>query len=157
MAGDATLQDNLVDSLVEGVIDGLREDLHPQFGVRPYRTFTVSRQWSGKLVGEGISADTEVELRPQPKVEPWNGLDYELEPCGLDLNGFVKLIEVSLKCTQANLDGGGDLGKNAEWFIRLDEAQGREGRSYYFTHAKPPYKDTEKDMGWILWLKAVEI
>lgn len=158
MPGSATLDPNvLVDSLVTDVIDGLREDLHPQFGVRAYRTFTILRTWSGLIVGEGTPADVVTELRPQPRVAVWDGLEYRLEPCGLDLEGDIKLTEVSLTYTQAELDGGGVLTGNQQWLFRLDEAHGQAQRSKYFIHTKPPFADREKDMAWILWLRNVEI
>jgi len=155
MAGSAVLDPNvLVDSLVTDVIDGLREDLHPQFGVRAYRVFTILRTWSGRSVGEGTKVDTEVELRPQPLVHTWDGLKYDLEPCGLNLDGEVKLTEVSLTYTEAELDGGITLGRNQQWLIRIDEGHGQETRSKFFLHTKPPFIDREKDMGWVLWLRS---
>lgn len=158
MPGSAILDpDVLVDSLVTDVIDGLREDLHPQFGVRAYRTFTILRTWSGQIVGEGTASDVVVELRPQPRVAVWNGMEYRLEPCGLDLEGDIKLTEVSLTYTQAELDGGGALAANEQWLFRLDEAHGQAQRSKYFIHNKPPFVDREKDMAWVLWLRSVEV
>lgn len=155
MAGSAVLDpDVLVDSLVTDVIDGLREDLHPPFGVRAYRAFTVRRRWSGRLVGEGAAADAVVELRPQPLVAVWDGLRYSLEPCGLSVAGQVRLTEVSLTYTQAELDGGGALGRNEQWLIRLDEAHGQASKSRLYTLERPPHVDRVKDMGWILWLTA---
>lgn len=156
MAGSATLDpDVLVDSLVEDVIDGLREDLHPAFGVRAYRVYTVFREWSGGIMGKGQATETVVELRPQPRVLAWDGLQYSMEPCGLDESGEIKLEEVSLTYTQAELDGGGSLASSSEWLIRVDEGHGQEQRSRYYQHTRPPFVDREKNMGWILWLRAV--
>lgn len=155
MAGSAILDPTvLVDSLVPDVIDGLRESLHPLFGVRAYRTFTVKRTWSGRNVGDGVSSETVVELRPQPKVQEWSDLEYELEPCGVDLSGQIKLTEVSLTYTQAELDGG-TLASNEQWLIRIDEGHGQGSRSEFFFHQRPPYVDREKDMGWVVWLRNV--
>jgi len=156
MGGSATLDPNvLVDSLVDEVIDGLREDLHPAFGVRAYRTFTVRRDWSGAIAGQGQATETVVELRPQPRVLIWDGLRYSMEPCGLDEAGEIRLTEVSFTYTQAELDGGGDLPSTSEWLIRIDEAHGQEQRSRYYQHTRPPFADREKDMGFVLFLRAV--
>ena len=158
MPGSATLDQNvLVDSLVEDVIDGLREELHPAFGVRAYRVFTVLRTWSGRIQGEGERSDVVTELRPQPLVHSWDGRRYELQGCGLDDMGEIMLTEVSLTYTQAELDGGGALGKNQAFLIRLDEAHGQEQRSAFFIHTRPPYVDRIKDMGWKLWLRRSDV
>lgn len=155
MSGSAILdEDVLVDSLVPDVIDGLRRDLHPQFGVRPYHVYTVKRTWSGRVQGEGAMTEEVHELDPQPDVKFWDGLNYSLEKCGLDLEGVVKVTEVSLSYKQEELDGGA-LGANNQFFIRIGEAHGQATRSMYFTHAKPPYIDREKNMGWVLSLRSV--
>jgi hypothetical protein len=156
MGGSAILDpDVLVDSLVEDVIDGLREELHPPFGVRAYRVFTVLRTWSGVGVGEGEFTDTETEIRPQPLVvlSEFDRLRYELQPCGLTELGQLKLVEVSLTYTEAELTGGDSLADNEEWYIKITEAHGQESTSRYFTHVRPPFIDRIKDMGWICWLK----
>jgi len=156
MGGAAILDpDVLVDGLVEDVIDGLREDLHPAFGVRAYRVFTVERSWSGSMIGQGQATDVVRELRPQPRVLVWDGLRYSMEPCGLDEAGEIKLTEVSITYTQAEIDGGGALRPNQEWLIRVSEAHGQAQRDRYYQHTRPPFVDREKDMGWILWLRAV--
>lgn len=157
MAGSAILDPNvLVDGLVEDVIDGLRRDLHPQFGVRAYHVATVARTWSGRTQGEGTATDVETVLDPQPLVKIWDGRRYELEPCGLDELGEIKVTEVSLTYTQAELDGGGALNRNQEWLLKLTEAHGQATRSAFFLHTRPPFIDREKDMGWVLWLRRVE-
>jgi hypothetical protein len=158
MAGSAILDpDVLVDSLVVDVIDGLRGDLHPAFGVRAYRIFTVSRQWTGRAAGEGTYTDTEVELLPQPLVEPWegvgSGLQLDLKTCGMDEIGQITLREVSLTYTEAELRGPNNLARNQQWFLKLTDAHGQGTEQKYFIHGKPPYVDRVKDMGWILWLR----
>lgn len=157
MAGSAILDpDVLVDSLVTDVIDGLRSDLHPQFGVRAYRLFTVKRTWTGRTQGEGTYSDVETELDPQPKIAIWDGLEYRLEPCGLDVEGELRATEVSLSYTQDELDGG-TLATNEQWLLKITEAHGQASRAIYATHSKPPYIDREKDMGWVLFLRVVKV
>lgn len=158
MAGNAILDPNvLVDSLVADVIDGLRGELHPAFGVRSYRLFTVLRQWTGKTAGEGTSTDTEDEILPQPLIEPWegvgSGLQLDLKTCGMDEIGQITVREVSLTYTEDDLRGPASLARNQQWFLKLTDAHGQGTRQKYFIHGKPPYVDRVRDMGWIMWLR----
>lgn len=156
MPGTATLDsDVLVDDLLTDVVDGLRAELHPAFGVRAFRVFTVARAWSGGQVGRGDPTDTVVELDPQPLVHSFAGLMRTQEPCGFDIAGAVKLTEVSLTYTQAELLAC-EAPAGTEYLIRIDEAHGQAQASKYFTHAKPPYPDRIQDIGWVLWLELVE-
>lgn len=148
--------DVLVDSLVVDVIDGLRGDLHPQFGVRPFHVWTVLREWSGETQGEGDYTDVEVELEPQPRVWNWTGYRWDLTKAGLDDIGEIKVTEVSLSNTYAELTGG-TLAANQQWFIKLTEAYGQLQPARYFSHFRPPFPDREKDMGWVLWLRPANV
>lgn len=157
MPGSAILDPTvLVDDLVPDVIDGLREDLHPQFGIRAYRLFTVLRSYTGAHIGEGPFSDVVTEIRPQPLVEVWNGLNFTLRDCGVDELGEIRLREVSLQCTEADLIGPKPLARGQQWFLRLDEAHGQATRAKFFVHTRPPYIDREKDMAWVLWLRSAE-
>jgi hypothetical protein len=156
LTGLATLnQDVLVDSLVPDVIDGLREDLHPQFGVRAYRVYRVIRTWSGRVAGEGVATDDAGELRPQPLVWQWDGLRFEQATCGIEELGEVKLTEVSLTYTEGQLTGQ-PLRRNQEILIAIGEAHGQGSTTRLFRHTRPPYIDRVKDMGWVVWLRKVE-
>ncbi len=152
----ATLDPNvLVDGLVVDVIDGLREDLHPQFGVRAYRVFTVRRRYSGEIPGEGtLVSEVETEIRPQPLVAVWDGLRFVVEGCGLDVSGKIRLTEVSLQLAESDLTGK-PLAANEAWFIKLTEANGQGTTPRLYTLDKPPFIDRIKDMGWVLWLNEV--
>jgi len=155
MAGTATLDPTvLVDDLVTDVIDGLRAELHPAFGVRAFRVYTVVRTWSGLEVGLGDPTDEEVELVPSPLVHPFV-FQREQEPCGFDIAGMVKITEVSLTYTQAELLAC-EAPEGVQYFIKIVEGQGQEQAAKYFGHSKAPYPDRVKDMGWILWLEAIE-
>jgi hypothetical protein len=147
--------DVLVDSLVGDVIDGLREDLHPQFGVRAYRVYRVIRSWAGRVAGEGTFTDDAAELRPQPLVWQWDGLRFVQETCGVEELGEVKLTEVSLTYTESQLTGQ-PLRKNQEILIAIGEAHGQASSTRLFRHTRPPYIDRVKDMAWVLWLRKVE-
>ena len=157
MPGNAVLDpNNLVDGLVEDVIDGLREELHPQFGVRPYRVFLVTRTWTGRTVGDGRVTESEEEIRPQPDVVlgqvQSEEVSYRLEQAGIDEVGGLVLQEVSLTYTDEQLTGG-DLKPNQQFFYRLDEAQGQGQPSRWFVLGKPPVVDRAKTMGWIVYLR----
>lgn len=153
MGGSATLDPNvLVDSLVVDVIDGLRGELHPQFGVRPYRVYTVRRSWSGEMLGEGDAIDTVRELTPQPRVLVWDGFRWTASPIGTEEEGRVRVTEVSLSYRHDELVGD-DLQPNEEWLIRISEAMGQGQPDRYFVHDGPPFPDREKDMGWVLRLR----
>lgn len=154
MSGSATLGTNLVDSLVP-IADELRGSLHADFGVRQFRVWTVSRAWSGGEVGEGSSSDVELELTPSPLVKSWlnriSGLDWRLEPCGIDEAGLVRLSEISLTYTEAELIGDG-LANGVEWFIKLSDGRGQEVADRYFTVTRPPFPDRINDIGWTMEL-----
>lgn len=156
LIGAAVLDDEvLVDSLVPDVIDGLREDLHPQFGVRGYRAYRIIRTWTGPATGEGELSDEAVELRPQPNVLVWDGFRYVQAACGIEELGEVKLTEISLTYTQAQITGK-PLADNQEAFIALGEAHGQEQSVRLFTFSRPPYVDRVKDMGWAVVLRRVQ-
>lgn len=151
MPGSARLNpDVLVDGLVEDVIDGLRGELHPEFGVRPYRLFTVRRVWDGDEVGQGNHTDIESEILPQPRVRNL-GAD-EQGASGISVRGEVKVTEVSLTYTHDELMGD-SLGETEEWLFRLSEAHGQGNPDRYFVRSRPPFVDREQDMAWVLYLK----
>lgn len=157
LIGHAVLnQDVLVDSLVTDVIDGLREDLHPIFGVRAYRAYRVIRTWTGRRIGDGAFTDDAGELRPQPRVKLWDGLRFVQATCGIRELGEIRLTEVSLTYTQADLTGQ-PLTKMQESFIALGEANGQASTTELFAHTAPPFIDRERDMGWVLSLRRVEV
>lgn len=157
LTGLATLSpDTLVDSLVEDVIDGLREELHPDFGVRAYRVYRVVRSWSGGAAGSGVYTDAVAELRPQPLVHAWDGKRIEPMSCGLLEQGDIALTEVSLSYTYDQLTLRDTLTMAQQFFIAVGEAHGQGQPTVLYTHSKPPYCDRIKDMGWKLWLTKVE-
>lgn len=156
LAGEATLDASvLVDSLVPDVIDGLREDLHPAFGVRAYRVYRVIRTWSGKTVGEGQHSDSAAELRPQPRLEVWNGLRYVQASCGIRELGDVRLSEVSLTYTAEQLEPR-SLAKNVECFFAIGEAHGQLTPLRVWAHTAPPFIDREETFGWVMFLRRIE-
>lgn len=154
LIGTATLDGNvLVDSLVPDVIDGLRDELHPQFGVRAYRVYRVIRTWAAK-VGTGKYVDDAAELRPYPLVWEWNGYRYEQAPCGIKEVGEIKLTEVSLTYAADQLDPQ-NLTARQEAFFALADANGQRSPVRMFWHKAPPYIDRVKNLGWVLMLNSI--
>lgn len=96
-------------SLVEsfgGVVDDLRQ-LYTDFGMRPYRVFSVVGKWSGGRRGYGEWVlQSEVELLPTPKVMVEQGpgqfgrLAEVSNPAGLTERGSIKLFEISPRYTE---------------------------------------------------------
>ena len=154
MPGSATMDPNvLVDDLAESLIDDLRTDLHTEFGVRAYRVFTVLRTYESGYIDGELYTETETEITPQPLVKSFvETLGHQLEECGIDEAGIIKLEEVSLTYTLAELDGG-DLVDGQEWLIRLREAHGQGQPDRDFVLDGPPYPDRIKTMGWQLKLR----
>lgn len=152
MPGSAPLGTNLVDSLLPTVdeLRGLNED----FGARAYRVSTVRRTWSGSIAGEGDPADVETEITPVPKVHTWGGFELDLARCGLEELGEIKLTEVSLTYTDAEITGGA-IAANEEWLIKVATDHGQASPVRYFQHTRPPFVDREKTIGWVLWLRSV--
>jgi hypothetical protein len=117
--------------------------------------YRVIRTWSGSIVGEGTPTDAAHELRPQPLVSVWDGMRYVQAACGLEQLGDVKLTEVSLTYTYDQLLGR-PLAANQEVFIALGEAHGQGQPTVMFTHARPPFVDRVKNMGWDILLRRVQ-
>ena len=118
--------------------------------------FTVRRTWSGSQVGQGTLTDVTTEILPQPRILEWSGLDIDLTKCGLDEIGPIKLTEWSLTYTHAEIVGP-KLNKNEQWMIKITEAHGQLNPDRFFLHDRPPYVDRMKDMGWVCWLRSVDV
>lgn len=156
LVGEAVLDPAvLVDSLIPDVIDGLREELQPTFGVRAYRVYRVIRTWTGKTAGEGARTDVGHELRPQPRVRQWDGVRLQQAACGVRELGDVRVTEVSLTYTDAQITGQ-PLRANQEIFYAIGEAHGQGSPLRVWAFSQPPFVDREKDLGWVLWLRRAE-
>lgn len=151
MAGNATLEDTLLDELVPD-IDAIRAEINPEVGIRQYRVFTVLRTWNGEERGApGGFEEVETELTPQPLVEAFaDSMGGRLLAAGLDEAGIVRLREVSLTYTTAELAGAG-IERHQEWLIRLKDAYGQGEPNRDFV-VKGLYPDRLKDIGWLVTL-----
>lgn len=105
--GDPQLEPNPAPerSLVEtlnGVVDDLRQ-LYTDFGLRPYRVFSVSYRWSGGLIGRGEPEKlSEVEILPTPKLLPT--LRWDFKSAGVVERGTFTLSEISARYTEEQVE-----------------------------------------------------
>jgi hypothetical protein len=158
MGGSAILGTTLVDELVPDVIDGIRGDLHPELGVRQFRVYVVTRTYASGIIGEGTYTDVEIELDPQPLVLPYSdrlGAGFKMEPCGIDTADWVKLKEISMTYTEAELGSYAvEFPAGDEIFIKITDAYGQGIPTTYWRHHVRPFNDRIKDMGWQCTLKS---
>ena len=157
MSGTAILGDNLIDDLMPDV-DDLRGDLNADFGTRPFDCQTVLRTWLGDsgMEGDGDFRDVITTITPAPRVEQWDGYKWVLLAAGVHEDGIIRVSEVSLTYTWAELTGG-TLEKNQQFFYRLVDAHGQGQEDRILRQSKPPFVDREKTIGWILWLMDMNI
>jgi|SRR5208283_1668951 len=157
MSGTAILGDNLIDDLMPDV-DDLRGDLNADFGTRPFDCQTVLRTWLGDsgMEGDGDFRDVVTTITPAPRVEQWDGYKWVLLAAGVHEDGIIRVSEVSLTYTWAELTGG-TLEKNQQFFYRLVDAHGQGQEDRVLRQSKPPFVDREKTIGWILWLMDMNI
>lgn len=158
MAGSATLGNNLIDQLLP-MVDSLRGTLHPMFGVRPFRVYAVLRTWAGEMVGEGDFTDIVTEITPQPLLQQWDAYRWQMLSIGTNEDGMVKMTEVSLSYTYAELTGGTieSAQRNQQFFFRLVDAHGQGSADRILKHSRPPFPDREKTIGWVCWLMNMNI
>ena len=152
MPGTAIMGDNLIDDLVADV-DDLRGDLNADFGTRPFNCQTVLRTWLGDsgMSGDGDFRDVATTITPAPRVEQWDGYKWVLLAAGVHEDGEIRVSEVSLSYTYAELTGG-TIEKNQQFFYRLVDAHGQGQEDRILRPNRPPFVDREKTIGWILWL-----
>jgi hypothetical protein len=151
MPGSAVLGDNLIDSDLLDCLDEIRGEINPEIGLRQYRVYSVLRSWSGGERGAGTFTEVETELTPQPLVESFvDSMGGKLMSAGLDEAGLVRLREVSLTYTAAEIKGG-TLEPHEQWLIRLKDAYGQGEPTRDFV-VKGLYPDRLKDIGWVVSL-----
>ena len=150
----ATLGTNLVDRLVP-TVDRLRSSLYPKFGVRQLTVDLVLRTWSGTRRGEGTSSIlSSVTLDPRPTIVETGG--YRLMAGGVDSADRLTLTEISLRYTEGELTGR-PLRENDEFYYRVRDAHGQKMKTTYYQLDGDPNPDREKNIGWSVSLKRVEI
>lgn len=151
MPGTAAMGTNLVDEMVL-VADEARA-LRGELGGNQYRVYVVQRAWSGGEPGAGVATDTELrELTPTPLVVEL-ALRRRQEPQGVEEHGTVRLDEVSLTYTLAELVP--TIAADQELLYKLVDQHGQGNPVRWFTLAAPPLPDREKTIGWVMRLREV--
>jgi len=161
MAGNADLNpDVLIDDLVAD-IDEIRAELYPAFGINSFRVFTVLRTWAGTMVGDGDFTDVVTELSPPPRIEQWNGYKWALLSAGVHEDGEIRMSEVSLSYTAAELTGALETQqRNQQFFYRFADAhgQGQEERTLRLNRPPQVVRDSKTMIpGWCVWLMDMNI
>lgn len=137
---------SLVESLY-GVADDLRQ-LYTDFGMRPYRVWSVVYRWTGGGDGLGdLELVSELEFLPTPRVD-LQPLRSEIKPAGEVTRGTVELSEISPRYTErqitgALLDRALTAGEVAFVEIRVDARDGATVRRRV-TIADVPWRDPDK-------------
>ena len=93
-------------SIVEelgGTVDELRQ-LYTDFGMRPYRVFSVVVKWSGSEIGRGLpTVVSEKEILPTPEVD-LRSVRTEMRNAGKVDTGSAMLREVSPRFTEDDIE-----------------------------------------------------
>lgn len=140
-------QQSLVESL-GGVVDELRQ-LHTDFGLRPYRVFSVVIGYSGGEVGRGkAQVVSEVELLPTPKLVDMKSVRGISKPAGFDEEGAITLKQISPRYTEDDINEiffQQPLPKAAIGFleVRVDERDGSTKRRRFVVKGTP-FRDAGK-------------
>ncbi len=93
---------SIVEELGE-VVDDLRQ-LYTDFGLRPYRVFSVVVSWSGGEIGRGLpKVASEQEILPTPEVD-LRAMRTDMKTGGKVEGGSATLREVSPRFTEDDIE-----------------------------------------------------
>ncbi len=138
------------------VADRLRA-VRDRVGLTPWRTFVVAYKWSGGARGRGEPLlEKETELLPRPALVTAAGLRVAPSSGGIVASGTVRLVEISPRYTEDNLDLlFQDVPEDVEIFVEmhLDARDGRTPERCAFRPASKPNRDAGK-LQWTLELRA---
>lgn len=138
-------------SLVEqlgSTADELRQ-LYTEFGLRPYRVFSVIIRWTGGASGRGDAVlEQETELLPTPLVRDTKTIRGVAKPAGLDEEGSITLRQISPRYTEDDIRSifhQQPLPDDRDGFleVRIDERDGSTKRRR-FSVKGAPYRDAGK-------------
>jgi hypothetical protein len=144
-------------SLVEcfgGMVDDLRQ-LNTDFGLRPYRMFSIVVRWTGGEVGVGEpKVVSEVEFLPTPNIG-MEGVRQKMGETGKGERGEIRVTEISPRYTEDDINALFHLqpipdGGDAFIEIRMDERDGSTIRRR-FTPLVPTRRPGKFD--WAVTLK----
>lgn len=147
---------SLVESL-GGVVDDLRQ-LATDFGLRPYRVFSVVVKWTGGSSGRGDAVvASERELLPTPKLVDTTGLRGEASPAGAFNRGSIRLREVSPRYTEDDVRAlfhTQPLPADTDGFIevRIDSRDGITERRRFVVRSVP-FRDAQR-FEWVVPLES---
>ncbi len=143
---------------MQSIVDDARQ-LNTDFGIRPYRVFSVVVRWSGGERGRGdASVESEIEFLPTPKLKDYDSLAGDLRSGGEVERGQIKLTEISANYTEADLFTlfhVKPLTDDREGYveIRHDGRQGAEPERRRFTLKGAPFHDAT-NFQWVCMLLA---
>ena len=126
-------------------VDSLRQ-LYTDFGLRPYRVFSVVYEWSGGDVGRGTARVlSEAELLPTPSLKETSGVLSEERSAGLVERGSTRLEQVSPRYTEdevKQLFHRLPLQPGQQGFVevRVDARDGQTERRRFIVRGMP-YRD----------------
>jgi len=128
------------------VVDDLRQ-LYTDFGLRPYRVFSVVVRWASGTVGYGeVQECTRTEILPTPNVV-MRGVNNQATDVGIHEVGSIRIDEISPNYTEADIDELFAMqplpkGYEAFWEVHVDRRDGRTVRRR-FVPADAPFRDAE--------------
>ena len=138
-------QQSLVEEMGE-LVDEIRQ-LNTDFGMNPYRVFSIVERYTGGEIGRGdIQVISEVEILPTPKVD-MSPISSDARSAGTVERGTVDMWEISPRYTEEDIKTifnvqplpAGDIGYLE---VRMDARQGSATR-LRFTIQRKPWLDAE--------------
>jgi len=132
-------------SLVEefgSIVDDLRQ-LNTDFGLRPYRVFSIIVRWTGGASGRGDAVvESEVEFLPTPRVMDLTGMASVATPGGVLQRGDATLREVSPRYTEDEIRAMTHriplpLDRDGFIEVRIDQRDGSTVRRRFVVIAVP--------------------
>lgn len=132
---------SLVEDLAD-VVDDLRQ-LNTDFGLRPYRVFSVVYRWTGGAKGRGDAVlESETEFLPTPNITEVDQLRGQLTSGGTDEQGRIRMDEISPRYTEDDIRAlfhVQPLPDGDEGFLemRVDQRDGSTARRRFTTQNVP--------------------
>lgn len=129
------------------VVDDARQ-LLTDFGMRPYRVFSVVIAWSGGEIGRGTeSVLRETEMLPTPRVQMAT-LRSDARDAGRLERGIVKLDQISPRYTEDDLSAlfprALKRGEQAFIEVRMDRRDGADVRRRRFGYSDVPRRQPDR-------------
>jgi hypothetical protein len=154
---DSTTDRRLLGDRLINVVDRIRGRIHGRLGTQQYRTWIVTRRWSGPRLGLGTVAVSEFELEPPPTIA--FSSQARSSPGGREDISDATMTGVSLRYSLDELmPRQGDA--SVEVLYRVVEAHGQKQTPMHFALAAHPTARRGDKAGdatdWVLKLKRVQ-